>query len=114
MSNALARNTDPFTSHEAAESIMPSVRKQRDMMLMVFERFPNGLSAEEAWHYGFKQLGYRVASNSYWKRVSDLLNAGYLSVVPNKTTVNYSGRRARIYTITAEGSAYLWDNNLLD
>ncbi len=47
MSDALSRNTDPSTSHEAAESIVGSLPKLEAVVLTALKAAPNGATSTE-------------------------------------------------------------------
>lgn len=44
----LARNTDPTTSHAAAEAIRPKAGTQLHKLLTAYASYPDGLTDEEA------------------------------------------------------------------
>jgi len=99
----LARRTDPATSKEAAASLHRNTLLRS--LLIEFGRAD--LTAEEA--------GTRAGldeSSGYWKRVSDLLNAGYIEPVivdgEMLTRIASSGRQQRVLRITSKGSDQLF------
>ena len=66
----VARTTDPDTSHQAAKRIEPKRGTQASQILAVYRAYPRGLTANEVEDY--------TKIRGSWKRVSDLLNAGFL------------------------------------
>lgn len=88
----LFRNSDPSTSEKAARLLKPGT--QQMILLGVFAQFPSGLTAEEAAEKGGVYQG--------WKRVSDLLNAGFI-VPTGETRMSKAGREQRVLKITPDG-----------
>ena len=98
----LSRSTDPDTSHEAEASIRESAKSIRTKLLWIYYDYPNGLTDEEVG----KISGYRDTNVGYWKRCSDLRNAGLISWTGEYGYAE-SGRRQRIHRISAEGEEFL-------
>lgn len=104
---AKARNTDPRTSKDAARSFNP--KAQAMTMLKVFSKleYPSvGLTAEGAYRQTLSMRNAYVSPTGYWKRVSDLLAAGYLKATDYVATGS-SGREQRCYLITEKGKKAL-------
>lgn len=95
---ALARKIDPITSKMAADSVKP-----KPYMMRLLEQFAKRSQTSEmaAERADLLHIGY-------WKRVSDLRRAGWITVRTDlKGTplmwFNASGRRALVWKITDEG-----------
>lgn len=100
---ARARRTDIKSSHEAAASV--NVGPFAYQLLAQFAK--RSMTAEEA---NF-EIGPRGLPG-YWKRVSDLKEAGYIEHRGARAGramygVNLSGRKAAVWIITPEGRAAL-------
>lgn len=68
-----ARNTDPTTSHQAADSVRRRARSQRDILLEAYIAAPDeGLIDEEA-----AQLAEVKMRSCWWKRCSELRELGF-------------------------------------
>lgn len=98
---AKARNTDPRTSKDAAKSVKPQA--QMMALLKAFKKSSGkiGITAETAYAVA-TQMGAWVTPTGYWKRVSDLQQAGFIRESGYTATAS-SGRQARCFVITAEG-----------
>lgn len=99
--STLARATDPLTSHIAAE---PSATRyaQAEHLLSAFAGVKGGLTAEEA------AEKVALTHTGYWKRISELLRAGYLQVDRFEVTrMGSSGRPQRVLHITARGEMHI-------
>lgn len=101
-----ARTTDPQTSKDAAKRVKPTPY----MMLMLAQFAKKSMTSEEA------AEAANLLNTGYWKRTSDLFNAGY--VVPRlhpsgkvMTRTNRSGRQAQVWKITAIGRIALRIHN---
>ena len=95
----ISRNSDPTTSHIAAEAIRPKAGTQLYKLLVAYSNHPEGLTDEEAGEIA----GIR---NGYWKRCSDLRNAQYI-VATGQTRTGSSGLPGRVCKITDSGTAVL-------
>ena len=93
-----ARRTDPATSHRAAPEEIKS-GSAREKILLAAENSASPLTARE--------LSYKAGlghQRSPWKRVSELVKAGFLKAVGVGIDTE-SGAQATTYAITAKGSA---------
>ena len=92
-----ARNTDPATSHRAApEEIKAGSAREKIL-----------LAAEEAQPLTARELSIKAGlghQRSPWKRVSELVKAGFLKPVGIGTDTE-SGAQATTYLITTKGYA---------
>lgn len=94
---AAARNTDPDTSKAAAKSVKPYA-----YCMLLLSQFARRSSTAEAASIGAGSIP------GYWKRVSDLRNAGYIRVRVDRhgkamKDRQRSGRMALVWQITDEG-----------
>lgn len=93
-----ARRTDPATSHRAAPEEIKA-GSAREKILLAAENISTPLTARElSFEAG---LGHQ---RSPWKRVSELVKAGFLKAVGVGIDTE-SGAQATTYAITAKGSA---------
>lgn len=93
-----ARRTDPATSHRAAPEEIKA-GSAREKILLAAENFSTPLTARElSFEAG---LGHQ---RSPWKRVSELVKAGFLKPVGIGIDTG-SGAKATTYAITAKGRA---------
>ena len=94
----LARNTDPQTSHAAAEKINVRAGTHRALLLAEYWKEPGGLTDEEAG----ERSGLKARGVGYWKRCSDLRN---LELVANtgETRKGSQGTEQMVCKITLEG-----------
>ena len=104
---ALARRSDPATSKASARKV-----ERESMLRALLMQFARAdLTAEEA----AEQAGLG-ASDGYWKRVSDLLNAGHIEpiIVEGEllTRPGSSGRQQRVLRVTMSGSDALFHTQL--
>ena len=79
MSNGARRN-DPPTSHWGDDDVEPRRFPQKMRLLFQYSKFRSGLTNFEAGHHA----GIPPTS-SYWKRCSELLEEGYITVVKDKS-----------------------------
>lgn len=100
---ALARSTDLPTSKMAAKSVRPAPNAMR----LLSEFAKKSQTSEDA------GTAAGLLHTGYWKRVSDLVRAGY--IVPRRDPktdrlmmrTNTSGRKAQVWIITGQGRAAL-------
>lgn len=92
--HALARTTDPETSHAGAASIRLRSTSQKARLLRAFATGP-AIAEEAAKRANLGHVGY-------WKRVSELLADG-LIVETGDTARSTAGEACRIYRITPAG-----------
>lgn len=97
--HALARTSDPATSHQAAASVRLRTGSQKWRLLEAF--FAGGPAIAE-------QAARRanLLRSGYWKRVSELLADG-LIYDTGETALSTAGESCRVYRITAAGMAAL-------
>lgn len=93
---APARTGSPLTSKLGAVDVLPRAGSQQWRLLEAFGGSPMGLIAEEAGAIA------DLAHTGYWKRVSELLRAGFLEDT-NHTRPSTAGSDQRILRITAQG-----------
>lgn len=91
-----ARTSDPRTSHAAAHRLAHRETMLR-RLLVEFERYPAGLTAEESSTFA----GY-TADDGAWKRVSDLALRGWIEDT-GRNRIASSGREQIVRRITAAG-----------
>ena len=101
MTTTLARNTDPHTSHLAAEQVSNRSTQMTALLHAYCNAFPEPLIAVEA----SQRAGL---GDNGWKRVSDLKNAGYIAPVigPDQevlTAVGPNGRQCALLKATGKG-----------
>jgi hypothetical protein len=101
--NALARRKDPSTSKAAAQAV-----ERESILRALLTQFARAdLTAEEA----AAQAGLDERSG-YWKRVSDLQNAGHIETIivdgEPLTRTGSSGRQQRVLRVTMAGSDALF------
>lgn len=95
--NALpgARNSDPATSHSAAATAYPKSGQNRWKVLMeVALAGERGLTQDEV----LERSGVAGA----WKRISELLQGGWIGV--HGTRKGHSGTDQRVYVLTPKGA----------
>lgn len=89
---ARARNTDPWTSHEAAASMSSKkIGKQHKAVLSVLSASSTPLAAEQIEDV----LGYPI-----WRRMNELEKRGYIKD-SGEVHINRSGRQARKFEVIA-------------
>ena len=93
-----ARSTDPATSHRGAVDVVPRANSQRRRLLAVYWRTHEPLLDIEA--ASMASLGRR---SCYWKRVSELVDGGFLHVVGERLDPG-TGSMARECAITQKGA----------
>ena len=103
---AHARNTDPETSHEAAESI-DNLTERQTAVLVILEEFGGQLADHElvrqyekhgSWYSVPKQTPQSIRS-----RRSELVKRGLVDHWPGNFVKTESGRRARVWAVTDAG-----------
>lgn len=92
--NTLARRSDPETSHLAARALDGGTMRRR-----LLEAFAVALDTAEG---AAARAGYSPADGA-WKRVSDLLNLGFLEDTGARWVGVRSGRPQRVLRITEAG-----------
>lgn len=95
--SAIARDSDPITSHEGSDHIAPKRGTLRATLLDVYRAYPDGLTDEEACE--------RAGIENGWKRCSELRNLGLIA--PMGTRLSSAGVKVRVCAITefARGAA---------
>lgn len=95
--SAIARDSDPITSHKGSDHIAPKRGTLRALLLDVYRAYPDGLTDEEACD--------RAGITGGWKRCSELRNLGLIA--PNGTRLSSAGVEVRVCAITewARGAA---------
>lgn len=94
---ALARASDPATSHEAAEWVAPRSGSQKAKLLLAHRAHrQQGLTDEEA----AREAG--LLGSGFWKRCSELRNAGLIAETGEQRRGS-SGLMAQVCRITARG-----------
>lgn len=95
--SAVARDSDPITSHHGADHIAPKRGTLRALLLDVYRAYPDGLTDEEACE--------RAGIPDGWKRCSELRNLGLIA--PMGTRLSSAGVKVRVCAITefARGAA---------
>lgn len=105
----IARNTDPATSHQAADRYNRSKRGERQrQVLLIVDKYPELTNGEYARrmleHY--PQLPVKIAVETPHKRLSDLQSKGWV-VVTGERKCSDSGYNCQTWKITALGLAQL-------
>lgn len=99
---ALARSSDPATSKEAAKAMRIRGASQKAELLRAYADAEHGLTDEEAGEIS----GLAASGAGYWKRCSELRNAGYIRRT-NETRVGSTGLAQEVCVITEVGRAAL-------
>ena len=103
---AHARRSDPSPSHAGAVAASVNAGTHMHRLLQAFASAPSGATAAGAAAYA------DLAHTGYWKRVSDLKNAGYIRAGQHEdgtliTAIEGSGVAVTVWFITPEGLAQL-------
>jgi hypothetical protein len=98
----MVRNTDPVTSHKAANSALPRTSSQKIRLLSAY-RSHRDMSADEA---GIATGLSEKAGCCYWHRVSDLIKEGLIEPT-GETRLARSGEQQRVNRITESGRELL-------
>lgn len=104
----LARQSDPETSRQAAESIVPHIRQSQMAVLDVIRRYPDGLSlehlVEEYRSYSRNYThGIPMQSDSGIRtRCRELVTLGFVEDSGERTTTA-SNRKAVVWKVTEKG-----------
>lgn len=96
-----ARETDPDTSHAAAESISPKLRQlQADVLAFAAERAVQGFTHIDLNNH------FRTTSSTYRTRCSELVEKGFIvdSGERHAYGPDGKGRRHVVWNITPEGA----------
>lgn len=104
---ALARRTDPETSHRAAAQMSATRTRDRHRVILCHYLHPDGLTDFEMTERITNALGSdRSDQSAPWrKRRSDLTAAGFIEQTP-RTRLSPSGSAAVIWRITPLGIGY--------
>ena len=98
------RNGDPTTSMMAGESVKDRLTNFRLRLLEQYEKNrTEGLTDDEA----RSRAGF-TRDHGYWKRCSDLRNAGYVAPT-GQTRPGNSGRQQMVCVITDEGRDFFYE-----
>lgn len=100
-----ARKTDPSTSHEAARAVIPRAGTQCAQLLIAFAHASDPMISVIA----AQQAGLNVPVANWWKRCSDLRDAGLIewavdeddNFIEEKSS--RTGKMCRAWVITAAG-----------
>ena len=103
---AHARRSDPSPSHAGAAAASVNAGTHMHRLLQAFASAPSGATAAGAAAYA------DLSGTGYWKRVSDLKNAGYIWAGQHEdgtliTAIEGSGVAVTVWFITPEGLAQL-------
>jgi hypothetical protein len=90
---AIARDSDPVSSHRGADHIASKAKTQRATLLAVYRAYPEGLTDEEASSLAGIEGG--------WKRCSELRNLGLIAVSGKRQAS--SGVEVRVCSLTEVG-----------
>jgi hypothetical protein len=90
---AIARDSDPVSSHRGADHIASKAKTQRATLLAVYRAYPEGLTDEEASNLAGIEGG--------WKRCSELRNLGLIAVSGKRQAS--SGVEVRVCSLTEFG-----------
>jgi hypothetical protein len=97
---ARARDTDPDTSHEAAESLSPRLRQlQEDVLMYAAGESPFGFTHIDLNNH------FRTTSSTYRTRCSELVDKGYVADSGDRKAYgpDGKGRRHVIWQVTGPG-----------
>lgn len=97
--NKSARNTDPNTSKASAGSIAMRAGSQRHTILKAYQNALDGLTDEQA---GIQSGLAAKPKCCYWKRCSELRQAGYITVT-GLTRASSVGEQQQVCVITQKG-----------
>lgn len=99
----MARTADPSTSKRAADDARPRISPQKVTLLECYEfAGSDGLTDEEAGDHSGLSANRRCC---YWKRCSELRQAGF--IVPAGERLSSAGSAQRVCRITEAGSRVL-------
>ena len=90
---AMARDSDPVSSHEGADKVASKAKTQRGVLLEVYRAYPQGLTDEEACRIAGIEGG--------WKRCSELRTLGLIAVSGKREAS--SGVAVRVCAMTETG-----------
>lgn len=93
-----ARTTDPSTSNDGIHDVLPRAGSQQYKLLLAYGSRPLGLTNEEA----AEIAGLNVPGCCWWKRCSDLLQAGLIEDTFTERTAS-TGSAQRVCAITEKG-----------
>lgn len=100
-----ARKSDPNTSKAAGESVAMRSGSQKYILLQAYANATEGLTDEEA---GTNSGLASKPKCCYWKRCSELRQAGYISTT-GETRASSVGEQQQVCVITEEGRKLLRD-----
>lgn len=98
---ARARDTDPETSHEAAESLSPRLRQlQADVLAFAANRAVQGFTHIDLNNH------FHTTSSTYRTRCSELVDKGFIQDSGERHAYgpDGKGRRHVVWNITPEGA----------
>ena len=96
-----ARSTDPITSHEAALSVTVRAGSQQAQLLQAYaDAGALGLTDDEA---GVNTGLAAKPGCCWWKRCSELRQAGYIVPIGNVTRLSRAGENQQVCGITNAG-----------
>jgi hypothetical protein len=95
---AFARNSDPDTSHQAAESITPRIRQLQVAVLAFASTCPDGFTDP------LMNDHFQTHSSTYRTRRSELVDLGMIEDTGNRLTLGPKGRKHALWRITAKGA----------
>jgi hypothetical protein len=95
-----ARQTDPWTSHDAANSMIAAAKGMQAKLLDAYRAHPGGLTDEEAAAAAGLALGA-------WKRCSELRTKGLITWT-GATRVASSGRHAQVCVLSSPSPSTLF------
>ena len=102
ITRAHARNSDPATSHEAADSVTDKIRASQEAVRLVLDRFPQGLTDTDLIEeYGkLSALGWvpRQSPSGLRTRRSELVRRGTVVDSGNRALLP-TGRRAVVWVM---------------
>jgi hypothetical protein len=90
---AMARDSDPVSSHRGADHIASKAKTQRGVLLDVYRAYPQGLTDEEACQ--------KAGIEGGWKRCSELRTLGLIGVMGKREAS--SGVEVRVCSLTEFG-----------
>ncbi|ANC31465.1 hypothetical protein [Isoptericola dokdonensis] len=107
MSTALARRTDPDTSHDAAADVRRRRTIVRDCVLAIMREAPEPLTHERIVGRFRQRAGTRIGwpaatDSSVRTRVHELVRDGLVERVPGAHGTSTTGRRAALWRATTD------------
>ena len=90
---AMARDSDPVSSHAGADHIASKAKTQRGILLDIYRAYPQGLTDEEACQ--------KAGIEGGWKRCSELRTLGLIAVSGKREAS--SGVSVRVCALTEFG-----------